>query len=138
MRFKRFLIVPILLLLLHGFPCSVMGDEIPAPFAKAKEMALKAGIDPFTGLYSWKCEIAIDAIVILYKINYFPSGFYPYPEQINLRKMTDSSNKCISYGPEDKVFFKFTDKTGWVPAEEKEALEMGFQFFRELVKNNLI
>ena len=130
MRAKRFLIIPILLLLLHGFPYSVMGDEIPAPFAKAKEMCLRVQPDVY-GRHLIIFELQ-DTSIIVYVLGYLSQQMI-----IGIGKQEDGPLIVGEYHEQTKEFTIYMQGMRMEVSKDK-VIEFAFKIFRELVEKKLI
>lgn len=141
MRYTKCLITVSLIIFLI-LPVSFSQNNIPAPFEKAKEMAMKSDIDERTGFNVWQAELSMDGTKILYRINYVSEDHPFFQTQIVLKKNQNGTIISIAFLPceehKEGHFLKFTLEAGWVEVNEKEGLSLAFQFFRELVSEKLI
>ena len=115
-----------------------LAEEIPAPFANAKELALKGGIDPALGAYVWKATISKDGQEITYKINFFHDHPYWGTQVVLIKSGVYSiSFKSCKVHPEGHIG-AYSPNTGWIEVDKEVGIKAAFDFFKELVENNLI
>ncbi len=111
-------------------------EQFPAPFQRAKELALKMPINQ-NGDRIWMASVNDDGQFIEYGIIY---GYHKRGhETILLVKKVGIGGKIIGYCNMCKIYRLWESPFPFfIDVDEKTGQETAFQFFRELVYHNLI
>jgi len=126
------LIAASLLLLLLAIP--VLANDIPAPFSKIKEIALRG--PSIGGIHETKITINEDGREIEYLFGYAtPQNAYGVHESVGIAKAIGTEIEVYGYCLLHKEFY---GAYGQQRFTEKEATEGAFKLFRELVSKNLL
>lgn len=110
-------------------------DSMPAPFRKAKEVAIKGGKNA-NGDFEWKANIQDNGQSIEYSILY--GNHQPGHEVVLLIKKIGESFLAIGHCSGCNNFKVISHRNHWIEIERKIAIEEGFKFFREIVEQKLI
>jgi len=121
----------ILTLLLCIIPLIAIGNEIPAPFAKAKELALKATPND-AGNYILVFE-GSDASYYFYLLGYIPGK-----QIIGVGKLESKDTVVAEYHEATKEFSFWVNGYRYMDVDKTKVIEFAFKVFRELVARKLI
>lgn len=130
---KKSIVFGVLAVLVIGL-MGITSNALPPPFSKALELAKSIPVDE-NGNHVWEKTIAIDGEDIIYLIGYRESN-----DLLVMVKIIGPHGRAV--GVYQGIFFAEVYAYGYllgrVVLEEKDACELGFQFFRELVEHKLI
>lgn len=117
--------------------CWAQDTSLPAPFEKARELALSAPVDPEVGSRCFRVETNEAGQAVTYNIWYHKD--HPVvPDQIVLQKKGRGTNRSVAYHLQIERRSAYREDAGWTPISQEQCLKIGFEFFRELVAKGLI
>jgi len=134
---KYAIIIPLIILLTFSITLS---SDIPYPFFKAKEMALKCPVQP-NGDRLLIVEISKNGELLIYRIIYgntISTDGKPHEVVIIMRIQ---GNKIIAIGHCficDDYKYYVTGIQGFEELGREKAIDGAYRMFREMVENNLI